>query len=115
KTAGDKVFVVRDGKARDAASGAEAPLSDGADDVVNSNRMRREIEAALASLRLLSPDAAQRAAAIKELRDGVDEARLPLIEKAYAGESDASLKAALGLLRASVLISAGDKAKRLDA
>ncbi len=115
KTAGDKVIVVRDGKARDAATGAPAALPDSAEDVVNSNRMRREIEAALASLRLLSPDAAQRAAAIRELRDGADEARLPLIEKAWAAETDAALKARLGLLRAAVLISASDKGKRLDA
>src|SRR6185369_24923 len=58
KTAGDRVFVVRDGKALDAATGAPATLPDSAEDVVNSNRMRREIEAALASLRLLSPEPA---------------------------------------------------------
>ncbi|MFL6664374.1 MAG: urea ABC transporter permease subunit UrtB [Rhizobacter sp.] len=115
KTAGDKVYVVRDGKARDAATGAAATLPEGADDVVNSNRMRREIEAALASLKLLSPDVAQRAAAIRELRDGADEAKLPMIEKAYEAETDAKLKAQLGLLRAAVLISSTDKGKRLAA
>src|SRR5882672_5564570 len=82
KTSGDKVFIVRDGKAQDAATGNVATLPDNAEDVVNSNRMRREIEAALASLKLLSPDTAQRAAAIKELRDGADESKLPMIEKA---------------------------------
>jgi len=115
KTAGDKVFVVRDGHAHDAATGADATLPDSAEDVVNSNRMRREIEAALASLKLLSPEPAQRAAAIKELRDGADEAKLPLIEKAYMAETDAGLRAQLELLRASVLISSPDKAKRLEA
>src|SRR5258705_13777939 len=48
KTAGDRVFVVRDGKAQDAATGAATALPDSAEDVVNSNRMRRELEAALA-------------------------------------------------------------------
>ncbi len=115
KTSGDKVFVVRDGKALDAATGAVVTLPDSAEDVVNSNRMRREIEGALASLKLLSTDPAQRAAAIKELHDGVDESKLPLIEKAYAIEPDARLKSELGLLRAGVLISSADKAKRLDA
>ncbi len=115
KTAGDKVFVVRDGKARDAASGAEGALPEGAEDVINSNRMRRELEGALASLKLLSPDAAQRAGAIREMRDSADESKLPLIEKALAAETDAKLKADLGLLRAAVLISSTDKAKRLDA
>src|SRR5687768_4544204 len=37
KTAGDKVFIVRDGKSVDAATGAEAALPDSAEDVVNSN------------------------------------------------------------------------------
>lgn len=115
KTAGDKVFVVRDGKAVDAASGTAATLPEGAEDVVNSNRMRNEIEAALASLKLLSTDATQRAEAIKELSGNADESKLPLIEKAYAVEGDAGLKAQLGLLRAAVLIASPDKDKRLDA
>ena len=54
KTSGDKVFVVRDGKALDAATGAVVTLPDNAEDVVNSHRRRREIEGALASLKLLS-------------------------------------------------------------
>jgi urea transport system permease protein len=115
KTAGGRVYVVRDGKAADAASGAPAALPADADDVVNSNRMRGEIEAALASLKLLSPERAQRAAAIRELRDNVDEAKLPLLDKAWAAETDAGLKAQLDLLRASVLIASADKAKRLEA
>jgi urea transport system permease protein len=115
KTAGDRVYVVRDGKATDAATGAPATLPADADDVVNSNRMRGEIEAALASLKLLSPDRAQRAAAIRELHDSVDEARLPLLDKAWAAESDTALKAQLDLLRASVLIASADSARRLDA
>jgi urea transport system permease protein len=115
KTAGDKVFVVRDGKAHDAASGAAVALPEGAEEVVNSNRMRRELEGALASLKLLSPEPAQRAAAVREMRDSADESKLPLIEKALAVETDAKLKADLNLLRAAVLISSGDKAKRLEA
>jgi urea transport system permease protein len=115
KTAGDKVFVVHDGKTRDAASGAEAALPDNAEDVVNSNRMRREIDAALASLRLLSPDVAQRASALKEMGDSADEAKLPMIEKALAAETDAGLKTKLEQLRAAVLVASPDKARRLEA
>ncbi|HJV95845.1 MAG TPA: urea ABC transporter permease subunit UrtB, partial [Albitalea sp.] len=115
KVSGDKVFIVVGGKARDAASGADAALPADAEDVVNSNRMRREIEGAIASLKLLSPDAAQRAAALKEMADSADESKLPLVERALAAETDAGLKAQLELLRAAVLISSADKAKRLDA
>jgi urea transport system permease protein len=115
KVTEDRVFVVRDDKARDAATGLETTLPDNADDVVNSNRMRRVIEGALASLKLLSTDTAERAAAIRELKDQADESKLPLVEKAYATETDATLKAELGQLRAAVLVTSGDKAKRLEA
>jgi urea transport system permease protein len=115
KTAGERVFIVRADKARDAATGADAALPEGAEDVVNSNRLRREIDTALASLKLFSPEIAQRSAAVKELRDGVDESRLPLIDKALAAETDATLKMALELLRANILISSADKAQRLAA
>jgi urea transport system permease protein len=57
KVAGGKAFIVRDGKATDAATGAAATLPEGAEDVVNNNRMRRELEAALAALRCSRPTA----------------------------------------------------------
>ena len=49
KIAGDKVLIVADGKATDAATGAEPPPGS-VEDVVNNNRMRRELEAAKAAL-----------------------------------------------------------------
>jgi urea transport system permease protein len=115
KVAGERVFIVRDGKPVDAASGTPATLPADAEDIVNSNRMRNEIEAALASLKLLSTDVRQRAEAIQELSGNADDARLPMIDKAYALESDSALKSQLGLLRAAVLISSADKAKRMAA
>jgi urea transport system permease protein len=115
KIGGGRAFIVRDGKVLDAASGADAALPDGAEDVVNNNRMRRELEGALASLSLLSPQRDARARAIAELKEQVDEGKLPLIEKALAAESDVQLKEQLALLRAAVLIGADDKATRLDA
>ncbi len=115
KVAGDKVFIVRGDQAVDAATGAAATLPADAEDVVNSNRIRREIEAALASLKLLSPDQADRVVAIKALKEAPDETRLPLIDKALAAESDPKLKAEIALLRAAIMVSSQDKAKRLDA
>jgi urea transport system permease protein len=115
KVAGGKAFVVRDGKAFDAASGAETTLPDGAEDVVNNNRMRRELEAALAAMGLFSPDRAQRAKAVAALKDDADEGKLPLVEKALAAEADGALKAQLLQLRASVLIASSDPARRLEA
>jgi urea transport system permease protein len=115
KVAGGKAYVVRDGRAQLAGSGTAAALADGAEDVVNNNRMRRELEAALAALALLSPDRAVRVKAVADLKEQADEGKLALIEKAEAAESDPALKTQLGLLRAAVLISSGDRAKRLAA
>lgn len=115
KTAGDKVFVQKNDQTLDALTGAPTTLPAGAEDVVNSNRIRGELEAALAGFKLLSTDPAQRAAGIKALRDEPDESRLPLIEKALAAEAVPALKADLTLLRAAILIASSDTAKRLDA
>ena len=116
KVAGGKAFVVRDGKTVDAATGAAAALpADGVEDVVNPNRVRRELESALAALKLFSPDRAERAKAAADLKDQADEAKLPVIEKAEAAETDPAIKAQLGLLKAAVLIASEDKDKRLAA
>ena len=115
RVAGDKVYVVRDDKVSEAASGAAATLPEGAEEVINSNRLRRELDSAMASLKLLSADPAERRQAVRELRDGADESKLPLIEKALSTETDVVLKGDLGLLRAAVLVSSSDKARRLEA
>ncbi len=116
KTAAGKAYIVRDGKAVEAASGtAVAALPADAEDTVNNNRMRRELEAAIAALGLFSPDRSARAKAVLQLKDSADETKLALIEKAEAAETDADIKDALNLLRAAVLISSQDPAKRIAA
>jgi urea transport system permease protein len=115
KTAGGKAYIVKDGKAVEAATGAAATLPADAEDVVNNNRMRRELDAAVAALGLVSTDRDARAKAIADLKDQADEGKLPLIEKAEKAETDAALKAQLALLRAAVLISSDDAAKRVAA
>jgi urea transport system permease protein len=119
KLAGGKALIVRDGKATDAASGAAVTLPDAVEDVVNPNRVRRELEGALAALKLFSPDRAERAKAVTELKDQADDAsndsKLVLIEKAEKTETDAGIKAQLALLKAAVLISSPSKTKRLAA
>ena len=115
KTSAGKAYIVKDGKAVEAASGTPAKLPADAEDAVNNNRMRGELESAIAVLKLVSPDRAVRAAAIAELKDQVDEGKLGLIDKAASAETDPELKAKLGLLRAAVLISSTDAAKRAAA
>jgi len=115
KVAGERAYIVRDGQAIDAATGAVRALPEGAEDVLNNNRMRRELGAAAAAMQLLSSDRAERARGIAELRSQADESKLPLIDKAAAVETDEALKEQLELLRAAVGISSADKARRLEA
>ncbi len=115
KVGGGRAYIVRGDAVTDAATGAAATLPADAEDVVNNNRIRREFESALAALQLFSPERAVRAKAINELKDGADEGKLVVIEKAIVAETDAELKTQLELLRAAVMISSPDKAKRLNA
>jgi urea transport system permease protein len=115
KVAAGRAFIVRDDKATDAITGAAATLPEGAEDVVNNNRLRRELEAALAGLQLFSPDRAVRAKAVGELKESVDASKLALIEKAEAAETDAALKTELGVLKATALVGSADPQQRLVA
>jgi urea transport system permease protein len=115
KFAGDKVFVMRDDKGFDPVTGAELPVPAEAEDVINNNMMRGEIEAAQAGLKLFSKDVKLRREGVKVLQGESDESKLPLIEKALAAETDATLKAQLELIRSAVLLSSADKSKRLAA
>jgi urea transport system permease protein len=115
KTSGDKVFVLKDEKAFDPITGAELPLPPDAEDVINPNLMRSELDNALAAVKLLSKDENVRRDALKTLAGESDEARLPLIEKAYALETVPALKSQLEMMRAAILLGSTDKARRLEA
>ena len=115
KTSGGKVFVLKEDKAFDAVTGAALSLPADAEDVINPNLMRAELDSALAALKLFNKDEKVRAAAIKTLAADNDEARLPLIEKAYAAETVPALKSQLELVRAAIFLSSSDKSKRLAA
>jgi urea transport system permease protein len=115
KIAGDKVLIVKDGKANDPVTGLEVKLPTDAEDIINNNRMRGELDTALAALKLFSKDEAQRAAAVQSLLKDPDEAKLPLLDKALASESNPALKAQLVLARAAAMLGSTDKAKRMEA
>ena len=115
KVAGDRAFIVHDGKAVDAATGAAAALPGGAEDVMNNNRMRRELGGALAAIQLFDTSAARRADAIARLKSDLDESKLALIHKAEAAETVPELKEQLALLEAALLISSSDRGRRLAA
>lgn len=109
------VFVMKDGKGFDPVSGAEVAVPEAAEDVINNNQMRSELDAALASIKLFSADVSVRADAVKTLAAEPDEAKLPLVEKAYGAEQVPAIKSALAAVRAAMLLGSADAAKRLDA
>lgn len=119
KVVASKPVIVRDGQAVDAATGAALSLTAealaSAEDAMVNNRMRGELDNALAALKLLSPDATVRREATKALQGQVGEAQLPLIDKALAQESESDIRERLGLLRAAALLSSDDPKKRQEA
>jgi urea transport system permease protein len=111
----DKVFVMKDDKGFDPVTGAELPVPDTAEDVVNNNLMRGALDAAQAALRLTSQDDAVRAEAAAALFKEPEESRVPMIEKALAAEANPAIKAQLELVRAASMLGSADKARRLAA
>jgi urea transport system permease protein len=111
-----RVLVVKSGQATDALTGEKVdPVPEDAEDVVANNRLRKEIEGALAALKLLAPERDTRLAAARELAGGADAAMLPLVKRALDKEADAEIKALLGLIAASMEMKGGDKASRIAA
>ena len=119
KVVAGKPVIVREGQAQDALTGDALTLSadalQTAEDAMVNNRMRGELDNALAALKLLSPDADLRREAAKALQGQVTDAQLPLIDKALAQESEADIRERLGLLRAAALLSSDDPVKRQQA
>jgi urea transport system permease protein len=111
----DKVFVMQGDKGHDPVTGAEVAVPADAEDVVNNNLMRSELDVALAALKLRSEDTSVRADAARALAGAPSEARLPLLDKALAIEKDAGIREQLELARAGGLLSSEDPAKRLAA
>ena len=116
QVAGGRVLIVQGEAARDAATGAAVqPLPESRDDVVANNRLRGEIDGALAALQLSSPDRGVRAAAVRSLAQGADPAMRPLVMKAYAAEKDPDLKESLGMVAAALDLRSEDPETRLAA
>jgi urea transport system permease protein len=115
KIAGDKVLIVKEAKAFDPITGTETALPSALEDIINNNRMRGELDTALAALNLFSKDDGMRAIAIQALLKDPDEAKLPLLEKALSAETVPALKSQLALARAAAMLGSKDKNKRLEA
>jgi urea transport system permease protein len=115
KISGDKPIIIKDNKAFDPSTGAEIPLPAAVEDIINNNRMRGELDTALAALKLFNKDEKIRSTAIQALLKDPDEAKLPLLDKALSSETVPALKSQLILARAAAMLGSADKNKRMEA
>ena len=115
KIAAGKALIVQGDKGIDPATGAEVPLPGDAQDIINNNRMRGEIDTALAGLALFGKNTAGRMTAAKALTKEPDVARLPLLDKALARETQTDIKTQLELARSATLLGSDEGAQRIAA
>ena len=115
KLAAGKVLVVRDGMGLDPVSGQAIDVPADAEDVILNNRLRGEIDTALAALKLFSSDGALRRQAALALLKEPDVSRLPVLEKALAAEQDTAVLALLRQALAAVMLASEKAEDRLQA
>jgi len=110
---GERLVIVTGSSAKDALTGeaVDAPAEKLTAIVVN-NRVRGVLDAALAALKLVSPQREERLAAAKIVASDPDSAMLPLIKTALVKESDAELKTLLELAQALIEIKSEDATAR---
>ena len=116
--ASKKVFIKpKSGAPIDAETGAETASAANLPAVRLNNRLRRNVEAAVGSLTLLSPDPAKRIEAAQSVFKSRDASVLPIIEEALAKETNAAAKRAFNEARAAILLLKPDapEAVRLEA
>ncbi|MGB2818832.1 MAG: urea ABC transporter permease subunit UrtB [Burkholderiaceae bacterium] len=113
---GRRAVIVADGRMTDAVTGAPlGPVAAGFDALVVNNRMRGEIDTALAALKLASPDVAARLAAAKSLQGSENEGLLPIVQQAIVKETDPEVRTTLELSAASLALKNSDPELRAKA
>ncbi|MDR3352310.1 MAG: urea ABC transporter permease subunit UrtB [Zoogloeaceae bacterium] len=114
---GQSVLIARaDGGAVDALTDevlAELPAD--AENITINNRVRGALAVTLAAIRLASNHASTRLEAIEALRANPDAALLPLLDRAWAKEENASIRKRIEITRAMMRLQDTDRAVRLEA
>ena len=105
KVAAGKVLVVKDGQGFDPVTGQAVAVPPDAEDVMLNNRLRGEIDTALAALKLFSSDTALRKQAALALLKEPDASRLPVLAKALASEKDPQVLALVRQAHAAVMLA----------
>jgi urea transport system permease protein len=115
-TSGKRVLIVKGDSAADAVTGEKlATIPADKEDITVNNRLRRELGAALAALKLVSPQRDVRLAAARELAGGAEPAMLPMVKSALDKETDPAIKPLLEQLAATLELRAEDRNARLAA
>lgn len=115
KIAAGRVLIMQGDKLIDAVTGAVVALPSDAEDVVSNNRLRGELESAIAALKLFSTNVQDRMEAASSLLKEPDPGRLAMLERALAKETDAEVKAKFLLAQAAVRLGSQDAQLRKDA
>jgi urea transport system permease protein len=116
KIKGKNIYIVTDESTIDALTGKTVDLPEDADDVVNNNQMGSELDAAIATLNLLSSDPKVRLDAAKSLLGTeANDSRLAIIKQVEAKETGAKIHDALAEVRSTIELTSPDKAIRLAA
>jgi urea transport system permease protein len=111
-----RAVIVSGANIVDAATGeAIGPAPAGLETIVVNNRLRGELDGALAGLKLSSPDRQARLAAAKELQASDNDDLLPILQAALAKEADPDVKRILQLAAASLGLKSSDLEVRLQA
>ena len=105
KIAKDQVLVVREGQGLDPVTGQTVSVPPDAEDVMLNNRLRGEIDTALAALKLFSADVKVRRLAALSLLKEPDASRKPLLDKALAAEKDPQVQSLVRQARAAAMLT----------
>ena len=99
-----QIYIRTDAGIVTAATGASA-VAPGAKPVRVNNTVRQAVNAALGTVRLLSPDPADRAAAAEAVFHSRDGAALPALDRALAQERDPAIRTTMEQARAAAILS----------
>ena len=116
--AGERLVIVAGDQVLDAATGAAIKPAPANPESINlNNSLRQQVDGALAAVRLLSTDRAERLTAARALLADMGEGAplLPLFDKALAQEQDGEIKPILIQLAAQAALGSPDVARRLQA
>ena len=113
KIAGDQVIMVREGQGLDPVTGQAVSVPPDAEGVMLNNRLRGEIDTALAALKLFSSDVRLRRQAALALLKEPDASRAALLDKALVAEKDPTVQSLVRQARTAAILSSAAADERL--